>query len=102
MLFLCDFTFIGNSMNRKSSDETSVQHQDYEMVAESNIPSRDVENLPLNQSTPDEEDGTEDHSPETIACEGYSSLKRRSSATIAQTQVYSELQLYGNISSNNE
>src|SRR6218665_302426 len=98
----CSFSiilqFVGNSVNRESAG-VSIQHQDYEMVDDSNIQSIDVTNRPRNQSTPYEEEGIEGHSGETIVCEAYSSLRRSSSMTLAQPPVFAELQLDANIRS---
>ena len=85
-------------MNRGSA-VISIQHQDYEMVDDSNIQSIDGTNRPHNQSTPYAEEGIEDHTGETIVCEAYSSLRRTSPMTLAQPPVYAQLQLDANIRS---
>lgn len=72
------------------SQEFSVQRQDYKMVDESNMQSGDLGN----QRSPNEET-TIQHSAETIACKGYSSLKRSS---FTQPPVYAQLHLYVNTS----
>lgn len=90
--------FLWNPVNCKSSDETSIQHQDHKIVIESNIDSGGTEHTDINQSTSHQDD-SEYHVAERTTCEDYSSLKRSSSVTPAEPVVYAQLHLYANINS---
>lgn len=87
----------GNSSNPRISDESSTLHQDYEIVAESNVQAGDSEPVPPHQSTSNDET-SEDQSAEKIECEGYSSLHRDSSDAFAHPAIYTKLHLYANTS----
>src|SRR6218665_1021281 len=77
-------TFLWNSVNRtcRSSKESSIQEQAYEMVDELNMALGNSRDPSLNKTTPSEAN-MERRSSEDLDSGGYSSLKRRSSVTFA-------------------
>lgn len=98
--FFATSNFLGNPVNCKCSDETSTQHQDHQMVIESNIDSGGTEHKPthINEGTSHQNDSG-DHMEERTTCEDYSSLKRSSSVILVEPLVYAQLHLYANINS---
>lgn len=77
-------------MNRRSSKESSIQEQAYDIVDELYMTPGDSRDPSLNKTTPNEAN-MERLSPEDLDGGGYSSLKRRSSVTFAQSSVYAQL-----------
>lgn len=86
----------GHPIDRRISNESSIQHQDYEIVAEFNAQYGDSKPPPLHQSISKEE-STEDHSAKSTEYEVYSALHRDPSAAFAQPSVYTKLHLYANL-----
>lgn len=88
----------GPSINSRISNDSSIQHQDYEIVPESSVQYGDSKPPPLHQSTSNEE-SSEDRLAENIEYGDYSSLHRDLPVAFAQPTVYTKLHLYANISS---